>query len=284
MWYYAYRMDLKAQHHEESLFVYSHEHIRKQLGVHFFSILVAMGIFAFSMVVPWSYTDLEHESWKDTWPTAALWILAIAVEQLGSSIASVFMKLPFPAMYAGERMQAWIMLCFGESVIGLLIEPIFFDLKEFASLIAAFFMILSVCTAYFDIINADQFLHLFMVRKEKYKAFALMNFQLPFSLSIFLGGVGLKNILYVSNSVYELDTISHCSGFRRLSSTLMDNLSGGVAEEAEGGGVMAEEARRRLAGSGVSFTIEELDDLLINNFKLLTCSITCAMLSTIIIG
>jgi hypothetical protein len=181
-------------------------------------------------------------------------------------------------------MQAWIMLCFGESVIGLLIEPIFFDLKEFASLIAAFFMILSVCTAYFDIINADQFLHLFMVRKEKYKAFALMNFQLPFSLSIFLGGVGLKNILYVSNSVYELDTISHCSGFRRLSSTLMDNLSGGVAEEAEGGGVMAEEARRRLAGSGVSFTIEELDDLLINNFKLLTCSITCAMLSTIIIG
>ena len=63
------------------------------------------------------------------------------------------MKLPFAGEYAGERMQAWLMLCFGESVIALLVEPINYTSEELGAILAAFMMILCLCTAYFDIVD-----------------------------------------------------------------------------------------------------------------------------------
>ena len=62
-------------------------------------------------------------------------------------------ELPFAGEYAGERMQAWLMLCFGESVIALLVEPINYTSEELGAILAAFMMILCLCTAYFDIVD-----------------------------------------------------------------------------------------------------------------------------------
>ena len=58
------------------------------------------------------------------------------METLGNAVACVYMKLPFCGQYAGQRMQAWVMLCFGESVVGLLIQPIYYSSEELGALIA----------------------------------------------------------------------------------------------------------------------------------------------------
>ena len=58
----------------------------------------------------------------------------------------------------------------------------------------AFAMILCLCTAYFDIVDADQFLHLYIVRREKHKSLIYMLIQWPFSFTVFLTGVSLQNV------------------------------------------------------------------------------------------
>jgi hypothetical protein len=62
------------------------------------------------------------------------------------------------------------MVCFGECVIAVLMEPSFFAFSQFGAILAAFVMILCICAAHFDIVNADQFLHLFVLRGERVKA------------------------------------------------------------------------------------------------------------------
>ena len=53
--------------------------------------------------------------------TILLWLGAVLVEQAVATMSSIFLEeLPFCAEYCGERMQAWLMLSFGESVIALL--------------------------------------------------------------------------------------------------------------------------------------------------------------------
>jgi hypothetical protein len=52
--------------------------------------------------------DKEDDELNGPWvvfPFCALWLLAVCVEQYGQSRAAVFMKLPFAAVYTGERMQ-----------------------------------------------------------------------------------------------------------------------------------------------------------------------------------
>ena len=63
------------------------------------------------------------------------------------------------------------MLCFGESVIGLLINPLYYDSLSIKSILASFVMVFCLVTNYFDVSDADKFLHLFLLRKEKTKAF-----------------------------------------------------------------------------------------------------------------
>ena len=251
---------------------------RKQLAVHAGSILAAIVVFIVSMNVPrglgsdvqWDdeHEREEDESLRSHAIATGLWLLAVALEQFGNSYGAVYMKLPFPAAYAGERMQAWLMLCFGESVIALLIEPIFFlDKTQLGSIVAAFFMILCICTEYFDIVDADQFLHLYFVRGENLKAMAYMNFQCLFSFFVFLTGVALKTIIFVSETVYALETASGCGdahtsfdGHRQL---LTDGHHG-----------------RRLG----SWSVVELDSVLFKAFVMLCVSISATVTATMIIG
>lgn len=50
--------------------------------------------------------------------TCGLWILSALIEQFGLISSCIYGSLPFCAEYAGDRMKIWLMLCFGESIIG----------------------------------------------------------------------------------------------------------------------------------------------------------------------
>jgi hypothetical protein len=110
-------------------------------------------------------------------------------------------------------MQAWLMVCFGESVIGLLINPSYFDSVSIRSIMASFIMVFCLVTVYFDVTDADQFLHLFIMRKEKWKAFFYCMCQWPFSMFVFFIGVALKTINYIMVSLYIfffVPVLSYC--------------------------------------------------------------------------
>jgi hypothetical protein len=126
-------------------------------------------------------------------------------------------QLPFNGEYGGKRMQAWLMVCFGESVIGLLINPSYFDSVSIRSIMASFIMVFCLVTVYFDVTDADQFLHLFIMRKEKWKAFFYCMCQWPFSMFVFFIGVALKTINYIMVSFFFF---SFSSCFKSLSSYL----------------------------------------------------------------
>jgi len=99
--------------------------------------------------------------------------------------------MPFCAEYCGERMQAWLMLSFGESVIALLYNAHDYTAATIRSLVLSFIMILIMVTAYFDITDADQYLHLFMLRGEKTRAVCYILCQVGGGWSV----VGLVNLL-----------------------------------------------------------------------------------------
>jgi hypothetical protein len=228
--------------------------------------------------------DGIDERWRHHMPVTVLWLTAIIVETVGSAVAAIYMKLPFAGDYAGERMQAWLMLCFGESVIALLVEPIYYASSEIGALLAAFTMILCLCTAYFDIVDADQFLHLFIVRREKIKSVSYMLIQYPFSVVVFLTGVALKIIMFTKKSVFQKQLATGCnvgdhetlSAHRRL---LFFDIMRTQAVEAEGD----EEAQhhRRLAGA---WAIDDLNDLHFKAFLLLCISVSLVMTTSLLIG
>jgi len=236
-----------------------------------------------------------------------LWLLAVAVEQAGNVHACVFDRLPFSGAYCGERMQSWLMLCFGESVIGLLINPLYYDAVTVKSILAAFVMVFCLCAGYFDVTDADKFLHLFLLRKEKWYAFSYCIGQCVFSLFVFLVGVALKSIVYVNNATHDLEVASGCShkaeSLRRralwtdggaldqVAAGLGDqfkehfNLFGALADQPDlaGGSSLSEwvgsgeGARRRLA----SWTLDDYDDLLLKCFLLLALGAMCVQVSSI---
>lgn len=149
MWLYALRNDLESSKHAESMYAWQNNHAQRQIMVHAFTLLVSIILFVVSALISWSYVDqkndtndedADHKMW-----TAGIWLLAVSVEQFGSSYGAIYMALPFAASYAGERMQAWLMLCFGEAVIALLIEPIYYDEAQLVAISTAFFMILCIC-------------------------------------------------------------------------------------------------------------------------------------------
>lgn len=210
--------------------------------------------------------------------TIFLWLLAVAVETLGSVYGSIFDRLPFSGEYAGERMQAWLMLCFGESVIGLLINPMYYDSLSFKAILASFIMVFCLVTVYFDVTDADKFLHLFILRKEKRKAFAYCVAQCPFSLFVFFIGVALKSINYIELGMHDLEVSSGCGHqqdehIRRLAQQewgaggALDQLASKLGAEGFSAWHAGSEhgMRRRLA----SWTVDDLDELNRSCFQLL---------------
>ena len=49
-----------------------------------------------------------------------VWNVALLFESLASTFMCVFSSTPYNAAYASERMDSWMMVAFGESVIALL--------------------------------------------------------------------------------------------------------------------------------------------------------------------
>ena len=62
-----------------------------------------------------------------------LWNVALLFESLVSTFLCVYSSVPFDAAYASERMDTWMMLCFGESVIALLNTSMRFTTGDQAS-------------------------------------------------------------------------------------------------------------------------------------------------------
>jgi hypothetical protein len=241
-----------------------------------------------------------------------LWILAVLIEQCGNIHACVFDKLPFSGAYCGERMQSWLMLCFGESVIGLLINPLYYDSITVKSILAAFVMVFCLCAGYFDVTDADKFLHLFMLRGERKYAFCYCIGQCVFSLFVFLVGVAVKSIVYVNNATHDLEVLSGCvhpdeSFRRRLSWTeggQLDQIAAGMGDQFKehfnmfgalkdqpafahassfsmlvGGGASGE-GHRRLA----SWTLDQYDDLLFKCFLLLVLATLFVQVSSVAVA
>lgn len=165
--------------------------------------------------------------------------------------------LPFAAEYAAERMQAWLMLAFGESVIALLIEPIYYEKGGLEAVTFSFIMILLVAAAWFDITDADQFLELFLLQGQKFRAFMYMLLQGPFSFCVWLVGVALKSVLFVYHEERDLEVESGCE----------------TNQEAFRRG-------RRLAG----WDLEELDYNLPKFFRLLSTSLSLVIGTCIIVA
>jgi hypothetical protein len=149
MWLYALRNDLESSKHAESMYAWQNNHAQDQIMVHAGTLMISIALFMTSALIAWEYvgskSGTDDENASNTMLTAGIWLLAVSVEQFGSSYGAIYMDLPFAASYAGERMQAWLMLCFGEAVIALLIEPIYYDEAQLVAISTAFFMILCIC-------------------------------------------------------------------------------------------------------------------------------------------
>ena len=218
----------------------------------------------------------DDEEEKDYTGVVVLWILAVCIEQAGNAYTCIMDKLPFCGEYAGERMQAWLMLCFGESVIGLLISPIYYDVNSMKSIIVSFIMVFCLVTVYFDVTDADKFLHLFILRNEKWKAFWYILLQWPFSMFVFFVGVALKSINYIEHVAHDLELASGCKHsvehIRRLDAHmdgLSEKLGGGFGDHFGMLGQHDGSAHgRRLA----SMTLDEYDELIVKCFNLLCYS------------
>jgi len=239
--------------------------------------------------------DEEEDKEMSHVPTIMLWIMAVAVETTGSVYGSIYERLPFSGEYAGERMQAWLMLCFGESVIGLLINPLYYDSLSIKSILASFVMVFCLVTVYFDITDADKFLHLFLLRGEKFKAFLYCVCHCPFSLYVFFIGVALKTINYIELTMHDIEVSSGCGheSEEHLRRQLLEWGEGGTLDTlaakltpqqfgewlagsaasagTRGGGGLG----RLLAGS---FTIDDYEELNRKSFNLLcfgTVAVQC---------
>lgn len=137
-------------------------------------------------------------------------------------------------------------------------------------------------TAYFDVVDAKEFLHLYCVRGEKLKAFVFMNFQLFFSFLVFLSGVSLKTVIFVAEAHYELEAESGCSSHsRRLTGVITGWQSTPRAATWVGN---AMERRQLQVGYNAAWTIEALDALLYKSFMLLTITCSGTMASSMLIG
>ena len=285
MWAHAAAYDHESRKDENSVYNWHNSSARKQMAVHAASIVAAIVLFVISMSTwlgPWALSSQQDAADSDRGAheeplgehaaALGLWLAAVAVEQLGNTFGAVFMKLPFAATYAGERMQAWLMLCFGESVIALLIEPLsFLSGGQLGSIFSAFVMMLCLCTAWFDVVDADQFLHLYVVRGAKKTAFAFMTFQCFFSFFVFLCGAALKTIIFISESVYLLHEATGCGDPDHSDDYSRRLLATGEARVS-----------RRLGSE--AWSIQDLDLLLFRSFVLLTVSIAATMTSSILIG
>ncbi|KAJ1456108.1 hypothetical protein M885DRAFT_616638 [Pelagophyceae sp. CCMP2097] len=126
--------------------------------------------------------------------TIILWFLAVFVEQVGCIFGCFYGRLPFAAEYAGERTQSWMMLAFGESIIGILAEDLSYDnvILKFRAL--SFFVVLALCFLHYDITHAGTLLPVLIARGERAHAAAYMFLQGPYSFVVFLVGVGLKSL------------------------------------------------------------------------------------------
>merc|ERR1711865_1104173 len=195
--------------------------------------------------------------------------------------------MPFCAEYCGERMQAWLMLSFGESVIALLYNAHDYTAATIRSLVLSFIMILMMVTAYFDITDADQYLHLFMLQGEKTRAFFYILSQGFFSFCVFLVGVCLKCCIFAHENIRQLHEITGCAP--------KNELDGGRSErrlslahtfewdqQSELLGIdLLEDERRQLAGA---WTHEELHYSSKKYFMALCVSVCAVMTMTITVA
>mmetsp|Transcript_888 Transcript_888/g.2611 ORF Transcript_888/g.2611 Transcript_888/m.2611 type:complete len:640 (+) Transcript_888:187-2106(+) len=170
--------------------------------------------------------------------TIIVWGAAVLVEQLCFIYATVWMRraeVPFQYAYAADRMQAWIMLCFGESIIGLLNDETRLEDYQIKFKCLMFFIVLLMCSCYFDVMQGGRALESYIqrggdnLRTRCYVALTLL-FQGPFSFSIFMLGVGFKAM---SHFIFEFITFVEETGcgkdmkendlWRRLSAADVDH-------------------------------------------------------------
>jgi len=242
----------------------------------------------------------------DHYVTIALWLIAVFIEQFGNIYSIIYDSLPFSGEYAGERMQAWLMLCFGESVIGLLINPSYFDSVSLKSILASFVMVFCLVTVYFDVTDADKFLHLFILRKEKLKAFCYCFCHWPFSMFVFFLGVALKTINYIELGIHDLEVSSGCGHLqfetlrrerRKLweeggaldqlkdklgdsYESLVGNALGDGLSLVDGSGLFTENHGRRLA----AWTLDEYDDLIQKCFIMLCFGVALVQICSVLVA
>ena len=109
-------------------------------------------------------------------------------------------ELPFPYEYAADRMQAWIMLSFGESVIGLLNDETRLETYQLKFKILIFFTVMGLCSVYFDVMQGGRALEHYRAGGDspgtRAKVGAFFVGQGLLSLAIFFLGMGVKALTH----------------------------------------------------------------------------------------
>ena len=200
-------------------------HATRQLLLMVVGLGAGAGLFFYSMLL-WEQVDFSDEEDVEVlvaieaeggslgdekeWLTLGLWTMAVVVEQCSLTYASVFGKMPFVSEYAGERMQAWLMLAFGESVISLLEEPSDYRAKTVESFVMSFGMMLMMTITYFDVVNADSFLEVLCEHRMRCRAWCFMLLQAPLSFVVFFIGKLISCIIWVHDQQREIHHMYGC--------------------------------------------------------------------------
>ena len=148
--------------------------------------------------------DCGHEIRPSHYKSIAAWGAAVLVEQVAFVGATVSLsdakELPFPYEYAADRMQAWIMLSFGESVIGLLNDETRLETYQLKFKILIFFTVMGLCSVYFDVMQGGRALEHYRAGGDspgtRAKVGAFFVGQGLLSLAIFFLGMGVKALTH----------------------------------------------------------------------------------------
>ncbi|KAH8057512.1 carboxylic ester hydrolase [Aureococcus anophagefferens] len=136
--------------------------------------------------------------------TVALWLVAVLVEQLPTIYTCVGGSMHFCSERAGERMSAWIMLAFGESIVGMLDHEHTFAHIYLKVDVLTCLAVVSMAVLYFDTTHVHKLMEFLGDQGARYTQAAVMLLHGPLSMTVFLMGVGLKGLGYTVSNYEDL--------------------------------------------------------------------------------
>lgn len=131
---------------------------KKVLMAHCAILIFSAILFAVAAAVHGAECDhVEHDKCEGNGShVVVVWNVALLFESVASAALCCFGPAPFDGAYASKRMDAWTMLCFGESVVSLLNTTVPFTNDNLQAELSSFVVLATLCIHYFDVVDAGQ--------------------------------------------------------------------------------------------------------------------------------